>query len=468
MAAIVVVGAGVSGIASALMLARDGHSVTLLDRDPGPLPADVDAAWESWNRQGVSQFRMAHILLTRGSSILRDELPDVATHLDRLGGLRLNLVDVFLEHTGTDGREPDDDRFDMLTGRRSTLEWVLAKAAAEEPSVAVRRGVAVDGLIAGSSVVAGSPHVVGVRLKGGEEVSADLVVDATGRNSPTMRWLAELGGRQPTEVNEDSGFAYYGRFFKSADGSVPDLRAPILTPFGSMSVLTIPSDNGTWSTMLYASSRDKPLRRFRDPDVFESVVRECPNHAHWIDGEPISEMASMAGVADRTRTFLVDDEPVVTGMVSIADAAACTNPSIGRGMSLGLMHTVLMRDLIREHLEDPRQLPHEFGRRTASEIGPWHEATRQIDRGRVEEMQAVADGREVEATPERQIGAALVAASELDLAVARSWAEVVGCMTPVDEVLAREGLLERAIEVAATAPDPVAGPDRARLLEIVS
>lgn len=468
MADIVVAGAGICGSAAAMLLAKDGHSVTVLDRDRGPLPADVDEAWTSWNRRGVSQFRMAHLLLARGSSILRHDLPDVATRLEQVGGLRFNQIDAFLERRGTDGREPEDDRFDMLTGRRSTIEWVLATALEADPSVSVRRGVAVDGLIAGSPVVSGAPHVAGVRLEGGEEMPADLVIDATGRNSPNMRWLAELGGtRQPIEVSEDSGFAYYGRFFRSADGSVPDLSAPILTPIGTMSVLTIPSDNGTWSVTLYSSSKDKPLRRFRDPSVFESVVRECPLHAHWLDGEPISEMASMMGVADRSRSFVVDGEPVVTGLLSIAYAAVCSNPSIGRGMSLGLMHTVLMRDVVREHLDEPRELARNFSRRTASEIEPWHEETRRIDRDRMDEMQALADGHRARPTPEQKIGAALTTAAAVDLTVTRALAEVQGCLTTAGEVLGREGLLEHVIETAATTTRPMFGPYRARLLEIV-
>lgn len=468
MAEIVVIGAGIAGTATALLLAREGHSVTMLDRDPGPLPTGVDEAWDEWRRRSVNQFRMPHLLLTRGSTVLCRELPDVATRLELLGGLRLNLVDIFLDGDGSACRQPEDDRFDMLTGRRTTLEWVLATTAEAEPSVSIRRGTAVIGLVAGPSPTPGVPHVAGVRLEGGEKIAADLVVDATGRSSPTPRWLNELGGPAPVEASEDSGFAYYGRFYKSNDGSVPDYQAPILTPFGSMSILTIPSDNGTWSTMLYASSDDKPLRRFRDPDVFEAVVRSSPRHPHWVDGEPISEMASMVGVADRSRSFMIDGEPIVTGLATIGDAAACSNPSLGRGMSFALMHAALLRDVVCEQPDEPLELARAFGRRTESEIGSWHESTRQIDRGRAEEMRTIAAGQEAEATPERQIQAAFAAAATVDLTAARAWSEIVGCLASVSEVLGREGLLEHVIDVAATVDDPFPGPDRAQLLDILS
>lgn len=468
MAEIVVIGAGIAGSTAALLLARDGHSVTVLDRDAGPLPVDVDDAWSSWNRRAVGQFRMPHILLSRGTSLLCDELPDVASQLERIGGLRLNPIDAFLQRSGAPGREPDDDRFTMLTGRRSTIEWALATTLDVEPRVSVRRGAAVDDLIAGPPAASETPHVTGVRVESGEEIFADLVVDATGRNSPTTRWLATLGGTTPLEVIEDSGFAYYGRFFRSADGSVPELRAPVLTAFGSMSVLTIPSDNGTWATMVYASAGDKPLRRLRRPEVFESVVRDCPLHAHWLDGEPISELASMVGVTDRKRTFLVEGQPVVTGLLPIGDAAACSNPSIGRGMSFALMHTMLLRDAVRKWLDQPLVLAREFGLETESTLAPWYRETRDIDRSRIEEMRAVVDGRDIEDTPQRRIIAALIAAATKDLTALRAWSEVIGCLSLVDQVMSRDGLLAHVIDVASTAPDPPPGPDRARLIELVS
>lgn len=465
MAAIVVMGAGIGGSAAALVLARDGHAVIVVDRDPGPLPPDVDAAWESWNRRGVSQFRMAHLLLQRGASLLTEMLPDVLPRLEEVGGLRFNQIRTYLPNADLG---PEDERFETVTGRRTTIEWVLATMLAAEPRVTVRRGAAVRGLVVGPNAADGTPHVAGVRLDDGQEVLADVVIDATGRNSPTMRWLAELGGRAPIETSEDSGFAYYGRFFRSSDGSVPEFLAPTLTPFGSMSILTIPSDNGTWSTTLYASSHDKPLRRFRDPEVFEAVVRASPLHAHWVDGEPIGDIQLMVGVADRTRSFVREGEPIVTGLLPIGDAAACTNPSIGRGMTFALMHTRLMRDVVREHLDRPRDLAAEFGRRTEIELMPWHEETRQIDRARASQMRAIAEGGDVEPTPQQQVVDAVTAAAGVDLTVARAMSEVSGCLTPANEVFGREGFIEHALGVAATAAPAPAGPDRARLLELVS
>ena len=79
MAEIVVCGGSVIGLSTAMLLARDGHDVTVLERDPAEVPDSPIAAWEHWERTGVPQFRQPHNLFPRYRKILEEELPDVPT-----------------------------------------------------------------------------------------------------------------------------------------------------------------------------------------------------------------------------------------------------------------------------------------------------------------------------------------------------------------------------------------------------
>jgi 2-polyprenyl-6-methoxyphenol hydroxylase-like FAD-dependent oxidoreductase len=468
MADVVVVGAGVVGTATALLLAGEGHRVTVLDRDPHGPPATPEDAWAAWDRRGVTQFRMAHMLMAAGGAVLRTELPVVAERLRAHGGLTLNMVERMLPHVGGTP-SPDDARFEILTGRRTTIEWAFATIAAETPGVEVRRGAVVEGLVAGTAVTADVPHVTGVRLVSGEVLRADLVIDAAGRRSPSARWLEALGGRAPEEETEDFGFFYTGRFFRSPDGTLPAMRTPALTALGSISILTLPSDAGTWSVTLYSAADDVPLRRFRDPVVFERVVRACPAHAHWLDGERISDVTSMSGGVDRLRRFVVDGRPVATGLLPVGDTWSCTNPSLGRGITFGLLQAVALRDAVRAHEDEPLRLALAHDALLRERVAPWHAATLGADRTRVAEMRAVAAGEEPTPDPARSLAAALTAAAWCDETSLRMYASVLGCVELPRMVFGREGAVDHVLSVVREhAPAPVPGPSRSELLDLVA
>src|SRR5262249_34030051 len=210
MAKITVLGAGVCGLTTAMLLGRDGHDVTILERDPEPVPKSSADAWDHRARAGVAQFRQPHYVLPRARHILEVELPDVRDALLAAGAFRFDTLTATPASLGHLDRLPGDERFVTLTARRPTLEMAFARATEDEPGVDVRRGVAVTGLVTGKS--SGIPHVVGVRTESGEQARADLVVDAMGRRSPLPVWLRDAGMAPLTEETEDSGFVYYTRY----------------------------------------------------------------------------------------------------------------------------------------------------------------------------------------------------------------------------------------------------------------
>ncbi len=68
---IIVVGGGIAGLGTALACARDGHEVTVLERDDTPMPPNPDAAFE-WQRTGAPQVRHSHAFLARLRNLLRE------------------------------------------------------------------------------------------------------------------------------------------------------------------------------------------------------------------------------------------------------------------------------------------------------------------------------------------------------------------------------------------------------------
>jgi 2-polyprenyl-6-methoxyphenol hydroxylase-like FAD-dependent oxidoreductase len=234
------------------------------------------------------------------------------------------------------------------------------------------------------------PHVVGVRTSAGEELRADVVIDAMGRRSKSPEWIVASGGRPPYEEQADCGFTYYTRYFR---GTEPQRVGPVFTFLGIFGILTLPGDNGTWSVTIMTQSGDLPLKSLRHAETWTRTVRACPLQAHWLDGEPITDIFAMSGVVDRYRRFVVDGSPVVTGLVAVADAWACTNPSAGRGLTVGLMHAVRLRDVLRAAVGDPGALARRFDDRTEAEVAPWYHAQIASDRVLFERDDARVGGR---------------------------------------------------------------------------
>ena len=471
MASVLLLGAGMNGLALAMLLAKDGHQVTVLERDATEPVDDPEEAWDGWERRGVGQFRMLHFMLPRWRSEIEAELPEVLTELEGRGGLRINVLTCLPDQI-TGGFRPGDERFDTVTARRPVLEGAVAAVARRTPGVRIRRGVAVNGLDTNDHGRPGIPHVTGVVTEDDGTIAADLVVDTCGRRSALPAWLDGIGARQPIEEREDSGFVYYGRHFRSPDGSVPPHKNRILAHHDSLSILTLPADNGTWGVGFVTSARDKELRSLRDTATWERALAQYPMSTHWMDGEPISDgVAVMAAIEDRYRRYVVDDDPVVTGVVAVGDSWSCTNPSLGRGTSIGILHAKALRDVLREiDTSDQERLVRRFDEVTRNEIEPWYRRTLAFDRHRLAEIEADIAGHPYETDdPVWRISKAWAVASDVDSEVYRAYVPLISLLSAAEDELAAPGLLDRIINASAGLPQyPEPGPGRAELLKVMA
>ena len=133
--------------------------------------------------------------------------------------------------------------------------------------------------------------------------------------------------------------------------------------------------------------------RHRDPEVWSRVLAAYPLVAHWAGGEPISDVEVMAKIEDRHRAFVVEGTPVATGVIALADSWACTNPSVGRGVSIGLRHTLALRTTLgRVPLDDGVAFATEWHETTVAEVEPYYRETLAFDRHRLAEIDAQIAG----------------------------------------------------------------------------
>ena len=192
------------------VLARAGHEVVVVEQEPLEIAGDVESAAASAYRASAPQLVQPHIVMARCRELLRDRLSDVYDGLLAAGVAEVPLTALMPGSLSERSAWPGDERLTTLMTRRSTFDWVLQRAARDEPRVRMCSGVRVRGLLA---VPGRPPHVTGVRTDGAE-VKADLVLDATGRRSPIDRWLEDVGARPTASSWAECGLAYYSRHYR--------------------------------------------------------------------------------------------------------------------------------------------------------------------------------------------------------------------------------------------------------------
>ena len=275
---------------------------------------------------------------------------------------------------------------------------------------------------------------------------------------------SRLGGRSPHEEPEDNTFLYYTRYFTGPRR--PRRLGRALTPMGIFSILTLDGDNDTWSVTLFSIAKNKAMKGLRDPAAFHRVVSACPMQAHWLDGEPITDVLGMGGVLDRYRRFVVDRKPVVTGFAAVGDAWACTNPSAGRGLSVGIVQAQALRRAFREHGHDPAAFALAYDEATEREAAPFYWNQISADRIRVAEIAALVEDRPP--PPPDPDMSAFAAAAMHDPDVLRALIECVVCVSVPHEAMRRPHVAAKIAEFKGSPPAPEPGMSRSQLEALIA
>ena len=428
----VIVGAGPTGLFSAVALARRGRDVVIVDRDPGPPRQGL------WQRRGVMQFHHAHTFRGPVVEALQADMPDVLGDLIAAGATIA---------AGAGGRPA------ALLCRRMTFDRVLRNAAAKEPGVTLVTGH-VDRLLHGRG------RAVGVQV-GGHTMAADLVLDASGRAS---RFTGAV--RLPAEGG-DCGATYVTRQYELR---AAESAGPVNSPIGL--ALSLPGywaivfvhDNRTVSVGITHDGTDRRLRRLRFDRVFTEAVRAIPQLSDWIDplrSRPITSVLPGGRLYNSYRGQLDDvGRPVLPGLISVGDAVCTTTPLAGRGVTLGLLQA---RQLVRTLLENGTDIisaTMEFDSWCVQNIRPWFDDHRYVDAERMRRW----SGADVDLS--RPIPSDLIVAAADAEPGLRSIVDPYTRMDALPASLAPARPLARAVFESGWRPAVPAGPSRDELAEL--
>lgn len=451
---IVIVGGSAAGSLSALMLARAGHEVVVVEREDLAPTANVEAAAAGAFRASAPQIVQPHIVLAACREILRERLPDVYKALLDAGVLEAPLVSQMPAGITDRDSLPGDEPFTMLMTRRATVDWVLARAATAEPRVRLRYRTPVTGLVADP----GDPPVVrGVRTPHGE-LRADLVVDATGRRTPVDRWLDDIGARPSDLAQAECGLAYFSRQYRVRDTTPPGpLTTRVVMALDEFVAGIWGGDNGTMQLALCPLATDRRFTPARRPEVFTAVLRTVPLYAAWLDAlEPITDVHVMGGLHNTLRRLVVDGTPVALGLHAVGDAVCTTNPTFGRGLSMTAHSVADLADFLTAHPDDPHAQALAMERSVSEHIAPWYADQAANDAVWVALLRHAVEGTPAPPTPppDRLGFGQLRAAAQTDAVAFRALWQVMGMVGKPADVYENPTLVAHVRAVLAAGPPP--------------
>jgi 2-polyprenyl-6-methoxyphenol hydroxylase-like FAD-dependent oxidoreductase len=434
-----------------LFLARRGHAVTLIERDGAPPHGGASDDADHWAHPGVSQARQSHALLGRSHRVLMDEAPDVVESLLARGVRKIPAG------VGA-GTLPGEH---MLLSRRLVAEAELRRVVAREPGITLVDGDAVVGVrVSRAGTV---PVVTGVHLRSGGTVEADLVVDASGRRSALPDWFVRAGLPAPDEERQDCGFFYLTRFYSVLAGQeTPPSRVPASIALDYATVFALGADNDTFSLTVTLSVDDPHRRALRDPRHFEAFLRAVAHSEPWLRvGAPISDITTMSRIENRRRRITTGDGPIVGGIVVIGDAALHTNPTLGRGISMGLVHAQHLAEVAHLAADDPTGFVATFSSWTDEHLGVWYDTQVAADATTLDRLAAGVRGERSEPaeTPATRFAAAAFMCAPHDEVVGRAVAKVAHLFASPPVAFADPVVAGRVSEFLASGPNMTRPPD---------
>lgn len=344
---VVVLGASLGGLWTAAAAASAGRRVLLVDRDQAPGDPAV--------RAGVPQGAQPHVLLHRGLRVGEALLPGLRRDLVEAGAVSVDTGR--LPWLGEHGWLPEQSSYEVLSLTRPLFEHLVSERVLALPGVEVSWGLRAVGLAregAGWRVL----------LAEGSDITASLVVDATGRSTRLPRWLAKIGVRTPEPLTVDAGLGYATQVVEG--GPDPrDLPGVVVqaTPPSPVGGIALPVEGRRWLVAAVGFGARRPPR---DIDGVAAFLAALPDEALSLvlrSGRRVGEVAVHRQTSNRRQRY-AHDPGWPGGLLAVGDAFCCFNPIYGQGITVSACQALHLRTALASGAgaPDTRRLLRKFDR----------------------------------------------------------------------------------------------------------
>lgn len=337
----VVIGGSMAGLLAARVLLNHFKQVTVLERDrianyPSP-------------RSGVPQAHHVHILLTQGQRILEQLFPGLEAELAAAGAPEVNWTrDLrWLSIWGWSHEAPSD-----LCTRpcsRALLEWLIHQRLEQDANLTFLPSTQVVGLVANAQKTV----ITGVQIKteqGVESLKADLVVDASGRNSAVPKWLTQLGYAEPPQTVINSFLGYSSRWYQIPDGWQAPWKVMLVQtkpPNHPRGAVMYPVEGSRWVVTLVGVGHDYPPTDEADFLEFTRTVRSPVVHKAMQQAQPLSPVYSYRRTENCWQHY--EDLPrLPVHLVAVGDAVCAFNPVYGQGMTVAALGALTLDQCLNQ------------------------------------------------------------------------------------------------------------------------
>lgn len=341
----IVIGGSFSGLIAARILADFFQQVIIIDRDREPDEKTFQ------NRLGVPHGYHSHFMKTKAAAFLQEIFPEIDAALIANGAYKIDALNDVLYCIVGKKITFKSDKFTYLQSR-PLLENTIRSLVKKRANIIFMYGCFVDQVLIDKA----TNRITGIHYKeiktfAQKQLSADLVVDASGRQTQMPVWLQEHIGKTIEKEELLVDICYVTRIYRLPKEVLERYKAVVILPLfkrrraAVMHAIEDDAKGKRWLVSLIGMYGDIPPRSAEgflsftkglvDTDIYEAIKL----------GKPLTDSKIFKFPTIR-RYHYEKYEDLPSGMLAIGDAMSILNPRLGLGLTTSACAANVLQQLL--------------------------------------------------------------------------------------------------------------------------